>query len=274
MIDSFSSLLIEDIKHQPAVLGGKLQAVRPLLAVQQAERVFFNEVIDGDAPLMLGLGRWPGPDAGVKIDSNEAVFLKSCHESRLDGKPAKALVTVMRGKMGGPGPAKVLQLQIKILDIEPDGAVGRKRENHRAGRFRARFKGNCKKRQHGVFRLGHNAMLLHAEDVLEMQAAAPPLGFRLQLPGKAVGHKGKLPGLGQVADVGKPHQGILHVGGDDLQIFRVFRRKSQHQSVSRKPLDIGAAGLQFFFQRFKAAVKMVDAVDHRFAFCHEAGDDQ
>ena len=107
-----------------------------------------------------------------------------------------------------------------------------------------------------------------------MQAAAAAFGFRLLLPGKTVGHKGKLARLGQIADVGKPHQGILHVGGDDLQILRVFRRKFQHQSVSRKPFDIGAAGLQLFFQRFKAAVQMVDAVDHRVAFRHKAGNHQ
>ena len=124
--------LIIDFKKQPPVLGRKLQAVGPFLAVQKAEGIFFQKVIDGNAPLMLGLRRRAGANAGIEIDSNEAVFFGACHETRLDGKPAKALVTVIGRKIGGPGSAQILQLQIKIFNIELDGAVRRKCENHRA----------------------------------------------------------------------------------------------------------------------------------------------
>ena len=87
MIDSFSSRFVVDFKNQASILGRKLQAVGPLFPVQQAEGVFLQKVIDGNAPLMFGLGRRAGPNAGIEIDGNEAVFLMGGHETRLDGKP-------------------------------------------------------------------------------------------------------------------------------------------------------------------------------------------
>jgi hypothetical protein len=62
--------------------------------------------------------------------------------------------------------------------------------------------------------------------MLGMQAGAPPLRIWLVLPGKTIGHQRKLTGFAEVTDIGKPHQGILHVGRDDLQILRIERRKS------------------------------------------------
>ena len=50
-------------KMEPALGRRKLQPIGPVLAAFDGESVVFDEVVDGDAPLMLGIGRAAGAEA-------------------------------------------------------------------------------------------------------------------------------------------------------------------------------------------------------------------
>ena len=80
--------------------------------------------------------------------------------------------------------------------------------------------------------------------------------------------------LGQVFHVGSAHQRILHLRRNDGEIVGILCRQLQHALGSCEPFHIGAACLELFFQRFEAAVEMVDAVERGFAFRHQPGDDK
>jgi hypothetical protein len=57
---------------------------------------------------MIGLRRGTGANAGIKVNSNKAIFFGGRHKTRLDGKREEALVTVMGREFRGPRPAQVL----------------------------------------------------------------------------------------------------------------------------------------------------------------------
>jgi len=60
-----------------------------------------------------------------------------------------------------------------------------------------------------------NLLRDHARERV-LQAGSVAFRIRLLFPGKTIGHKCKLAGLGQITNIGKPHQGILHVGRNNI----------------------------------------------------------
>ena len=68
----------------------------------------------------------------------------------------------------------------------------------------------------------------HGEHAVEVEARAPPFLAIGALPGKAVGEEGELAPGRQVADVGDPDDGILHMSRDHFQVLGVQRGKLQH----------------------------------------------
>ena len=71
--DRRSSALVQHVEDQPAIGRGQPQAVGALRIGGKAEAVLFDQVIDGDAPLVLGLGRGAGSDGGIEFDRAAAV---------------------------------------------------------------------------------------------------------------------------------------------------------------------------------------------------------
>jgi hypothetical protein len=183
-------------------------------------------------------------------------------------------MSLMRRRSGcRPGRSEILQRAIKIFDIELDRMPCRKRQiDETTGSVRFLERDGQQIQDDAGIGLAE-ALALRADHMLEMQSGAAALGSRGLLPGKAVGNQRELPFLVRVLDIAHPNQRVLHVSRDDFEVAAVLRPEFQ-QALPRQTLHIGTASRQLFFERLKAAIEVINPVQHRFAFRSECRDHQ
>ena len=87
MSDRRSSALVEHVEDQPAIGRGQPQAVGARGLGGKAEAVLFDEVIDGDAAFVLGLGRGAGADGRIEFDRQQACPGFVVHGTTIAGRP-------------------------------------------------------------------------------------------------------------------------------------------------------------------------------------------
>jgi hypothetical protein len=77
---------------------------------------------------------------------------------------------MLRRERRGPRPAQILQLQIKILNLQLDAPARREREDHGSFRCIARFKRDGQQREDVALVQASDALLLYVKHMFEMQA--------------------------------------------------------------------------------------------------------
>src|SRR4029078_11281261 len=94
---------------------------------------------------------------------------------------------MLRGGLGGPGGAEILQARLEAFDAEPHGAAAGKIEVDIAGGRVSFGEANGKQLQDTIDSVGVDARHLDVADAVEMQGGALALlGLALIFPGEAV----------------------------------------------------------------------------------------
>lgn len=180
-----------------------------------------------------------------------------------------------------------MQFRVDRVYVETDRAAPGEVQDDRARSVLAGLKTDRQELDHRVLRLCAQVEAFDRAYIVEMGAGprAPerprPL-VAARLPQEPVRNESKTPRARQVGEIADLGDSILQAGGDDFQVIRIRRHQPQgliisevrHEGLFLDALNERAALDQFFFQPFKAAVKMIDAVDDGLPFRAETGEDK